>query len=283
MNKLNFNDWQTIYSRKEIEDLRKEQKKGRKFDIILYCELFLAIIGFIFDSFLSGEAEVLDASNNNILYKINTNNKSLFVWMSVLILGVIILIILIAIPDHIQTKKNNLRQKLKNEKDIVDIFDNKINFYIMSAESIDLSGINLESKRYVDWYYYIEKSYYTNKCTLLLQSVKSTLKNAIQEDDQIDGVVGCKISKARFFNIIKLIESQYFLLSNIEAEYNMNITDAKDEETILMEKVFSENAAYYNILCSVVEDNKCFFDRLQFPEILSAEKPYSPKENPKES
>ena len=131
---------------------------------------------------------------------------------------------------------------MKTKKETSDLIDNKLCYYLMTADSFDVRDIGVSEDREppiiddVEKFYLIEKSYYVNKCVMILMSISNNCRNAIVIGETPMEYLSGKISSSRMKNIVTILDNIYAELSE---KFKICIT--ADES---IEKIFYENSYY---------------------------------------
>lgn len=178
---------------------------------------------------------------DNILTGENTAGNTVSVIWLALSIFTLALTVLYWVYHAIKLKRQQkLRNYLKSKKEIIDTIDNKICYYLMTAQAMFDMGTNTESDK--DKFHLIETSYYLNKCVSLLASVDKNLKSALSPGIEEKDFRSGKISEARIANMLCLMISLY-------NEIEMKTKNVKDDEII--KRIHNENAYFYKRLITV--------------------------------
>lgn len=192
MSKVSLNDWETMHIRKEIEAIHRSVTKKDIVDYAFVVDTILVLLGFAFDK---GVLE--DGSKQNISWWFFGSAIALLL----LIFGCIIIRAIRA------KKKENLRRKVKSSREIVRLIDDKVCYFLMTAQSMYDNGIGISTP--IDRFYLIETSYYLNKCVSILMSVNNNISCVLVSGSSADDLLSGKISKERMKNIFSLLDTLY--------------------------------------------------------------------------
>lgn len=237
MNKLSLFDWQSMHLRKEVEDLHKIVKKNDAVDFALIAELALLYIGFALDRAF-GTAE----------------GGALWAWIAIAVIGCAIILCVWGIKSIPVIISHRRGKWICSERDIVDLIDNKLCYYLMTAQTMMDNGIGINDE--IGKFYLIETSYYANKCVKILQGVRNNLRNAITQSMNPEEYRDLKISEPRMSNILSILIGIYGNLQTIYGTEEQTINDKN------IEKVRTENIYFRKELEAIREEL-----REDFPEI----------------
>ncbi len=213
-----LNDWQTMHMRKEIEEIHKSAGGRDTVSHALIMDIFLLLLGFGFDQ----------------MFEDNTVAKVFVIIACIALAGTLLGI---AINAWIRNEKRNIASQVKSVKEVVDIIDNKLCYYLMTAESMTQCGIGINSD--IERFYMMEACYYLNKCTMLLMQVDNNLLSSIYSGEDYDDYDSGRISYTRISNIFSLIEKMYFRIENVIGNTESMPKDVKKiADSILDENIY---------------------------------------------
>ena len=235
-----LNDWQTMHTRKEVEEIRKSCTKGDEINNAFIFDLILVILGFALDK--SQECTSKEIAS------------VLFIVASVILVPTVVIWVIRVVRS---LREKHLRKRIKSIKEIIDLIDNKLCYYLMTAQGMIDAGIGTADE--VETFNLIEASYYVNKCVQILASIGNNLQAAIVPGEGEHDYLKRKISATRIYNILSLIVRLY---SQIDSA-----TAAKDGKSIdvSISRVTSENQYYKGKLISIKQNVACFLK--DYPDI----------------
>lgn len=241
MAKLSLNDWQTIHARKELEEIHKSVVKKKVIDYTLLSEIVFVLIGFFLDNIFSGESvavQTVDLQAATVQAPVMQTVS--IVWLIVSIVALVLTVTYWVYHALKLRRQQKLRSYLKSTKEIIDIIDNKVCYYLMTAQAMFDMGTDINNDK--DKFHLIETSYYLNKCVILLASVDKNLKSALSPGAEEKDYRSGKISEARIANILCLMISLY-------GDIEKKTKDGCDDETI--RRIHEENKYFYTRLGTV--------------------------------
>lgn len=274
MNKITINDWQTLQTRKEIQNIRKTMAENKTASWTIVIELILVLAGFFLNNIFPTPAAVavFDSTTGQIISQ-TTNSGVNWPWvtLSVLALGIPLVI---AIRTFVKKKREEAREKLvRNTHEMITKFDDEVCYYIMTADSfieamnnlqkdfapVDNAAYVAESEQNTGKpddemysFYQIEASYYLNKSAFILNLMENNLKNLVEKKDGTDNSHGQKISYFRFNNVLTIMRDMYLKLGvNVEQIDKEGVKEGIPQES--NHNMVSNNENYYNMLKSVRE------------------------------
>lgn len=222
MDKMSLFDWQIMQTRKEVEEVHKAIGKSDAVDLAIIVELILIIISFVLDHI------IIDSDTTSTITTIISS-----VWLKIAIVLVAVVVGVWAIQAIIITKKNRQAARITGARDVVDLIDNKLCYYLMTAQTMLEFGAGIDTN--IDKFYLIEASYYINKCIMILLSVENNISNSMVEGLSHDDYLDFRLNKARIANIFDLLEEQYSILQDQRMKKGENISDQ------VLERTFNEN------------------------------------------
>lgn len=191
MNRVNFSDWQEMALKKDIEQIKKKLTSQEPVLFSLCWELVLALGSIIAD------------------HLFDTENAPEWIWLTVIALAVIPAAVILGVVagkwicSIVSVKKGKF-----NVKDSVDIFDNKISYWVMLSNAYtdmlleDINGSNSEKE-----FLYREGCYYNNKSMQAIYAMKSNFDKIFSMDPQKvkkDSLVDME----RLLNILRVMKEQ---------------------------------------------------------------------------
>ena len=192
MNRLSLNDWETMHVRKEIESIRKAITKKDIVDYAVVFDFTLLILGFFLDN------AIIEEQGSRVV-------SWVFAGISLAsLLGMLICYLIISLH---RKKEDKLRKVIRSNRETISLIDDKICFYLMTAQTMYDNGIGTNSN--VSRFYLIETSYYINKCSHIFMTISNTLNNVVVSGDKTEDYLSGRISKARIYNIIAILEDLY--------------------------------------------------------------------------
>ena len=232
---MNVNDWQTIQSRKEIQNIKKQMKSGKLTDWTLILEIALAIISF---------------SLNNIYSEEQANG----LWITVSIIAIMIPLIIFFVDVIIKKIKIEQNKLVRDQHEIINLYDDEICYNVITAESLysslqskisDFGKGNLTTtQKETLLFYFIEISYYLNKSVRLIGTMKNNIENLIANPNSTVIERVNIISFSRFKNTVLLISELYESLESVQL----------DNERLL--EIEEENEFYRSMLTEVTKTIK---------------------------
>jgi hypothetical protein len=232
MPRISLNDWETLHTRKEIEAIHKSVIKKDILDYALSIEIILLLLGFFLD--------------NAIL---NEGDKRTISWhfVGIAAIGLVGIPVWTACKNYKIKKEQKLRRVVKNSRDIVTLIDDKVCFYLMTAQSMYDNGIGIKSD--IERFYLIETSYYLNKCVSILMSISNNISSALVRGSSADDFLSGKISKERIDNIFSILEGLY---ESITTTINQgdSTEKAKIKNTISANEYFKGELARIKKICN---------------------------------
>ena len=237
MNRYSLFDWQTMHLRKEIEDMHKQIKKDNAVDFAIIAELILLYVGFALDRAFD-----------------TRGNATLWTWVLIAVIGCIIVIGVWGFKSIPTIISRHRGKWIYGAKDIVDLIDNKLCYYLMTARAMMDNGIEVNGD--IDRFYLIETSYYANKCVAILQDVRNNLQNVITWSQTPEEYRDFRISVARISNILQILLGIYSSLRDVD---EMKESENKDA---CIKRISDENKYFEQELQDIKKELK-----KTFPEI----------------
>lgn len=191
MKNMSMSDWQSLQARKEIQIISRIIKNKKTFNYVIIGEIYLLGLGVCL---------------NNVFSNTDTINK---IWIFI---STVLVIIPIGVTVFNRLKlfhKIKVTKQVKDVQEMVDLFDNEICYYVMTAKNFfygiddSCSSENDEIKIF----HLIESSYYLNKSISMLYLMKNNLRNIIDID--ASDYINCNIKGFRFENLVTLISIIY--------------------------------------------------------------------------
>ena len=207
-----------MHARKELEEIHKYIAKKEVLNYALLTEIAFVLIGFSMD---------------NIFGENDTGNTVSVVWLVASLIALVLMVMYWVYYAIKLRREEKLRKYLKNTKEIIDAIDNKLCYYLMTAQSMFDMGVATTSEK--EKFHLIETSYYLNKCVSILASVDKNLLSALSPGNEEKDYRSGKISEARITNIIELMKSLY---CNIEEQTKGNQGDE------VIKRIHNENAYF---------------------------------------
>lgn len=216
---LNVNDWQTIQSRKEIQNIKKQIKTSKLFNCTIIIEIVLVIMGFALDNIFSEKQFDLG-------------------WTIISIISILIPLSIFLADTFVKMSKKQHNKMVKDQHEIINLFDDEICYYVITAESLYDSlqnKINNPSsdkptkvKTEAQLFYYIEISYYLNKSVSLISTMENNIENLVASPNGSVIDRANIISFSRFQNTVMLINEIYNSLENISFN-DKRLLETKEE------------------------------------------------------
>lgn len=210
-----INEWQDFSLKKDVENIAREIKRKEKREHILTVDVFLATLAIVLDHAFS-----TDSCEKRVVF-----------WI---IGGLIVLFTLCYIATKIwdghKTKKI-IKSKMFKVKQYVDLFDNHICYYAMTASTFRENFQVEPSNNDIKNFYFIETNYYVNKCISELTKMEN-LMEIIFTNDAKESVTSTKIHTSRLDNIILILRNARIRLSEIPISI---------EETVKISKIYDEH------------------------------------------
>ena len=216
---LNVNDWQTIQSRKEIQNIKKQIKTSKLFNCTIIIEIILVIMGFALDNIFSEKQFDLG-------------------WTIISIISILIPLSIFFVNTFIKISKKQHNKMVKDQHEIINLFDDEICYYVITAESlydslqnkINNSSSDKPTKVKIEaqLFYYIEISYYLNKSVSLISTMGNNIENLVASPNGSVIDRANIISFSRFQNTVLLINEIYNNLENISFD-DKRLLETKEE------------------------------------------------------
>ena len=249
MGRIGLNDWQTIQSRKEIQNIRRMVRAEKVANWSIVIEIAFLVIGFCLDCIFGSE----DAPN--------------YVWVIISICAVVVPLLLLGMSTFFQKRKKDANKQIRDIHEIITMFDDELCYYVMTACSFleyrknDAPGKAREAQtqnREQHRFYLIEASYYLNKSVNILSLMRNNLLQLVDKPPTGGVYSGGKISYFRFENVILLMSSLY-----------KTINDGLGEK-VAVQDILQHNERYIKRLNDVIrESNRSLGGSLEIVEIKS--------------
>ncbi len=206
------NEWQDLSLKKDVENVAREIKRKGKRESILTLDLLLAILAIMFDHLFS------------------ENECERIIVLSVIAGLAVIITAIYFLLKFLDWRK--ARRKIKSGiikiKPYVDLFDNNICYYAMTANTFRENFQNESHDSSIKNFYFIESNYYVNKCITELNNMKNLI-GEIFTNDENEAVSKAKIHTSRLENIILLL---------CDARVNPTSVSSSIEDTIRISKIY---------------------------------------------
>ncbi|MDF2589432.1 MAG: hypothetical protein K0S41_3273 [Anaerocolumna sp.] len=238
-NNFNATEWQSFSIKKDIESINKNTKRSEEIQLTAMIEICLSLLS-VAGSF------IFDGEHINIYWSI------VAIALAIAPLIWIIRILFSFISSRIKPGKD-----LMNKKDLIDIFDNEVCYYVMMAESyyqmyLENKDQNDNSKDVdIRRFYLIESCYYLEKTiqelSLMANSPKRVFSNNVDEIYYYK-----KVSISRLINILNIIKSLLALIED-SVEYIKDST-CEDASDVFLE-VHKKYIELHSIFKNVIQDS----------------------------
>jgi hypothetical protein len=190
---IKFNDWQDLSLKKDVELILKKLSSQKSNSFVITIEFILTIFSLTL-SYFSSEL---------------SNELRIYLGISIIILAVFLPLLVyfgFCIWNHFVALKRIFKKDFPSTK-FVDIFDNRICYYSMMANSFyecaTTPNISSEIKKF-DW---MEGNYYINKCISEFHNMTSYVKMVFFDDSSSnENPFIKKISLSRLRNILEVLK-----------------------------------------------------------------------------
>lgn len=232
MSKISINDWQIIQTRKELQTIRRRLKDEKAANTVIITELMLVVVGFCLNNTTAGQVSI------NLP------------WIIIAGIAIILAILLPAIRWCRNRMKKNRLKLIKDPHEVISLFDDELCYYVMTALSFleaqpsTISGLDTPShtqKHEVEMFYYIEASYYLNKCVMILNLMRNNWGNLVEKNEDTQFHDSSKISFYRFKNTITLLAQSYIQINHV-----------CNQHTPPNERMLKENHSYMTQLDEII-------------------------------
>lgn len=215
MRKITINDWQTIQSRKEIQNIRRIVRSDKSINWSIVFELFLIVLGFCFDNVFTDK------------------QAPQWVWVAISVTALVVPVLVFVGSLLSQKRKKESEKQVKDAHEVITMFDDELCYYVMTAGSLfdskpDETGTNTIDDQELLRFYYIEVSYYLNKSVSILYLMINNLSNLVEMPQLNVRHPSSKIAFHRFQNVILLMSTMY---QKIEA----HLANSVDMQDVLKE------------------------------------------------
>lgn len=240
-----INEWQDMSLKKEVEQISKELRNRKSFDKPLLLEIYIGIITLILD-------KMLDRNDCPIF-------RNILMWSLFATATAILLYSLCVVWKNYREQINKIKREAVQIKPYVDMFDNNICYYALTASSfyseyVEISALEgtPEDKCYKEKkvFYYIECNYYINKCIARLDRIQGVAQDVFTNSPE--GVIKqSKIHITRLRNIVDLLST---IRTNLYNDFNPSVMA---DATIMLEttKISHEYDIIMNSTLGRISDN----------------------------
>jgi hypothetical protein len=239
INKFNATEWQSFSIKKDIESINKNTKRSEEIQLTAMIEICLSLLG-VAGSF------IFNGDNINVYWGIVS-----------IALAIAPLIWIVRIIVSFFSSRLKPGKDLMNKKDLIDIFDNEVCYYVMMAESyyqmylenkdLDANSKDVDIRRF----YLIESCYYLEKTiqelSLMANSPKRVFSNDVEEI-----YIYKKVSISRLINILNIIKS---LLTLIEDSIEYIKDSTCEDSSIVFLEVHKKYIDLHIIFKNVIRDS----------------------------
>lgn len=196
MGKITINDWQTIQSRKEIQNIRRIVSSDKSINWSIVFELFLIFLGFCVDNIWGKE----DAPD--------------WLWIILSIIGFVVPLGVFCYGRYSQKEKKESEKQVRAVHEMITMFDDELCYYVMTAGSLldskpDDSVTHGNDENELLRFYFIEASYYLNKSVSILYLMLNNFENLIEPCGAQNMYHNSKIAFYRFQNVLLLMSTMY--------------------------------------------------------------------------
>lgn len=231
MKNIKFNEWQEMALKKDMETIIKKLNAQEPIFFSLCWEIVLALGAIIVD------------------HLFDTENMNVCMWIFVVILAVIppVVIIVIRAYNWISALKR-VKAGIYDVKNMVDIFDNQICYWVMMCNSYCnlLSDMDKKNEKI---FLYQEGCYYNNKSMQVLYHMKPIIDKVFS--DKKEKII--KNNNVAVYRLLSLLE----MMNRYQLDLDDNVKDIKSDFVIQKQKEINET--YQKQICQFIEDvNKQF-------------------------
>ena len=220
-----INEWQDLSLKKDIEKISHLLHKKTKYEKPVVIEILITILTLLLDKVfdLFGQYEQI--------------KRIVFALLFIVAITTLLCLLTSIVRDYLVTKLA-IKKSAVTIKPFVDIFDNGVCYYAMTASnfyegllqiSIDLTSRDDQELKEKENFYFIETNYYINKSISELNKLQNVISNVFTNDAK-DVICRSKIHISRLQNIVEL-------LFNIRKELNkMSSTISYSETLVISDK-----------------------------------------------
>lgn len=233
MKNIKFNEWQEMALKKDMETIIKKLNAQEPIIISLCWEIVLALGTIIVD------------------HLFDTENMNMCMWVFVVILAVIppVVIIVIKMYKWVSALKR-VNAGIYDVKNMVDIFDNQICYWVMMCNSYCnlLSEIDKKNEKI---FLYQEGCYYNNKSMQTLYHMKPIIDKVFS--DKKEEII--KNNIVAVYRLLSLLE----MMNQYQLDLDGCVEDIKND-SVIQEQV-EINETYQGQICQFIDDVNKQFDK----------------------
>lgn len=183
-------EWQSFSQKKDIEAIVKNTKEKKDIQLTATVEICLVTLSIAADNIWE--------------------NGSTIVWAIIVALSILPIAALIFKYICVYIKKHRPGSDIPNSKDMIDIFDNEVCYYIMMAKSYSKKIKKCPENE--DVFFYIEMCFYLNKAIHYLSCMENCA-NAVFSEKYEEIYSSKKISVTRLKNLYNIIDEVYHVIN----------------------------------------------------------------------
>lgn len=233
MKHIKFNEWQEMALKKDMETIIKKLNAQEPIIFSLCWEIVLALGAIIVD------------------HLFDTENMNMCMWVFVVILAVIppVVIIVIKMYKWISALKR-VTAGIYDIKNMVDIFDNQICYWVMMCNSY-CSLLSDMDKKNEKIFLYQEGCYYNNKSMQALYHMKPIIDKVFS--DKKEKII--KNNNVAVYRLLSLLE----MMNQYQLDLDGFVGDIKSD--FVIQKQMEINETYQKQICQFIDDVNNQFDK----------------------